>query len=53
MYFQRFKVRSMTNKMENFINELLKRLSEDYKNGKFIPISEADVVGYLALCFGL
>jgi len=29
------------------INELLQMLSQDYASGKFVPILEADVVGYL------
>lgn len=29
------------------LKELLKALSEDYANGKFTPILEADIVGYL------
>jgi hypothetical protein len=32
---------------ELIINELLQMLSQDYANGKFVPILEADVVGYL------
>jgi hypothetical protein len=39
-------VSSMTSR-ELAINELLQMLSKDYANGKFVPILEADVVGYL------
>ena len=33
--------------MKELIKELLENLSNDYSDGKFVPILEADVVGYL------
>ena len=39
--------------LENFIKEVLEALSQDYNNGRFKPILEADVIGHLYYLWAL